>query len=130
MPITKLKNSQTAPPTTDTKNSHDMMTSSPMNISANGTRAASIHHFIVRANDPMKIAAMATARAVTALSIHRRLGLSHNATGDVVFDSLEFDKLRPLLVWRYCSVQINYFTLFIGFLNCPCAFCSRCFDCN
>lgn len=96
-----MKNSHTTPPDTEMKNSHDMMTSSPINISANGTRAASIHHFIVRANDPMKIAAMTTTRAVTALSIHRRLGLSHNATGDLVLDSLEFDKLRPLLVWRH-----------------------------
>ena len=101
IPSANLQNSHTTPPDTDMKNSHDMMASSPMNISANDTRAASIHHFIIRANDPMKITAMATTRAVAALSIHRRLGLSHNATGDLVLDSLEFDKLRPLLVWRH-----------------------------
>ena len=113
IPSANLKNSHTTPPDTDMKNSHDMMTSSPMSTSTASARAASIHHFIVRANDPMKITAMATARAVAALSIHRRLGLSHNAAGDVVLDSLEFDKLRPLLVWRHGPVQVDNLHLLV-----------------
>ncbi len=107
IPSANLKNSHTTPPDTDMKNSHDMMASSPMIVSTASTKAESIHHFSATAHDPMKITAMATARAVAALSIHRRLGLSHNATGDLVFDSLEFVKLLLLLVWRHGPVQMN-----------------------
>ena len=96
-----MKNSHTTPPDTDMKNSHDIMASSPMSTSAESARAERIHHFSATAHDARTNTAMATCRQNATLLIPLNFGLSHNAAGDLVLDSLEFDKLRPLLVRRH-----------------------------
>ena len=96
-----MKNSHTTPPDTDMKNSHDMMASSPMIVSTASTRAESIHHFSATAHEARANTDKAMPMPRATLSIQRLFGLSHNAAGDVVLDSLEFDKLRPLLVRRH-----------------------------
>ena len=101
IPSANLQNSHTTPPDTDMKNSHDMMASSPMSTSTASARAESIHHFSATAHDARTNTAMATWRQNATLLIPFIFGLSHNSTGDLVLDSLEFDKLRPLLVWRH-----------------------------